>query len=338
MKKVFLKDIKEKDRLDDIFLVAKKEMGLSRSGKPYLNIKLMDKTGDIEARVWDDAEAVSKNFEKNDFVRIKGAAVAYQGGLQINISEIAKTDRDDVSVTDFLPASSRDPDEMMAELEGIVADIKNVYIGRLLTLFLKDTEIKRLLKIAPAAKSMHHPYLGGLLEHILSLCRLVDAVAKHYRNINRDLLIAGAILHDIGKIHELMFERAFDYSDEGRLLGHITIGVNMIDRKLEKLPDFPKEMAMLLKHMLLSHHGYLEFGSPKRPKTVEATILYYLDDMDSKVQAMQALIEKEKDIDSNWTSFHKLYERYIYKGKPQEEQNRRTEESTPDIEPELFKK
>ena len=338
MKKVFLKDIKEKDRLDNIFLVAKKEMGLSRSGKPYLNIKLMDKTGDIEARVWDDAEAVSKNFEKNDFVRIKGSAVAYQGGLQINISEIAKTDRDDVSVTDFLPASSRDPDEMMAELEGIVADIKNVYIGRLLTLFLKDAEIKRLLKIAPAAKSMHHPYLGGLLEHILSLCRLVDAVAKHYRNINRDLLIAGAILHDIGKIHELMFERAFDYSDEGRLLGHITIGVNMIDRKLEKLPDFPKEMAMLLKHMLLSHHGYLEFGSPKRPKTVEATILYYLDDMDSKVQAMQALIEKEKDIDSNWTSFHKLYERYIYKGKSQEEQNRRTEKSGPDIEPELFKK
>lgn len=345
MKKVFLKDIKEKGRIEDVFLVTKKEMGMSKNNKPYLNIKLMDRTGEMEARVWDDAEDISRKFERNDFVKVKGSAIAYQGGLQLNISEITKIDEDKIAVRDFLPASKREPDEMMAELESIIAGIKNNSIKKLLTLFLEDAEIRNLLMLAPAAKSMHHPYLGGLLEHILSLCNLIHGVAKHYQNINKDLLLAGAILHDIGKIYELRFERAFDYSDEGRLLGHITIGVGMIDKKLESLPDFPGETALLLKHMLLSHHGYLDFGSPKRPKTVEAVILYYLDDMDSKVQSMQALIEKEKEMPSNWTSYHKLYERYIYKGKylspqtlsgDQEEENSMTENS--DAELELFKK
>lgn len=345
MKKVFLKDIKEKDRVEDIFLVTKKEMGSSKTGKPYLNLKLMDRTGEIEARVWDDAEDLSKKFERNSFIRIKGSAISYQGGLQLNVSDITTIDDGKISVRDFLPASKREPDDMMAELESAINGIKDNHIKKLLNLFLEDAEIRNLLQRAPAAKSMHHPYLGGLLEHILSLCGLIGAVASHYQNINKDLLLAGAILHDIGKIHELRFERAFDYSDEGRLLGHITIGIGMIDKKVETIPDFPAETAMLLKHMLLSHHGHLEFGSPKRPKTVEAAILYYLDDMDSKVQSMQALIEKEKDVPSNWTSYHKLYERYIYKGKNlfpealgrnQEEESSANENS--DAELELFKK
>ena len=345
VKKIFINNIKEKDRIEDIFLVTKKEMGMSKSGKPYLNIKLMDKTGEIEARVWDDAEEYSKNFERNDFVKIKGSAVAYQGGLQLNIASIVKVEEDKVALKDFLPAAEREPNDMMEELESIVAGMKNVPLRNLLTLFLDDTEIRNRLKIAPAAKSMHHPYLGGLLEHVLSLCGLIDGVTRHYQNINKDILLAGAILHDIGKTQELTYERAFDYSDEGRLLGHITIGISMIDKKLEKLPDFPRETAMLLKHMLLSHHGHLEFGSPKRPKTVEAVILYYLDDLDSKVQSMQSLIEKEKGIDSKWTSYHRLYERYIYKGKylsPQtlsgdREETEHADQNTED-ELELFKK
>ncbi|MBI3755407.1 MAG: HD domain-containing protein, partial [Deltaproteobacteria bacterium] len=236
MKKIFLKDIKEKSKIEDIFLVTKKEMGMSKSNKPYLNIKLMDRTGEMEARVWDDAEDLSRKFERNDFVKIKGSAIAYQGGLQLNVSEITKIDDDKISVRDFLPASKREPDEMMAELESLVKGIKDSHIKKLLNLFLEDTEIKNLLKLAPAAKSMHHPYLGGLLEHILSLCNLIHGVTKHYQNINKDLLLAGAILHDIGKIYELRFVTAFDYSDEGRLLGHITIGVGMIDKKMESLP------------------------------------------------------------------------------------------------------
>lgn len=345
MKKIFIKDIKEKDRIEDIFLVTKKEMGMSKTGKPYLNMKLMDKTGEMEARVWDDAEDLSRKFERNNFVKVKGNALAYQGGLQLNIADVTKIDEDKAAIRDFLPASNRDPDDMMAELESIIAGIKSNPLKKLLSSFLDDAEIRNLFKLAPAAKSMHHPYLGGLLEHILSLCNLIHGVARHYQNINKDLLLTGAILHDIGKIYELRFERAFDYSDEGRLLGHITIGIGMIDKKLENIPGFPKETAMLLKHMLLSHHGHLDFGSPKRPKTVEAVILYYLDDMDSKVQSMQALIEKEREISSNWTSYHKLYERYIYKGKylspqtlsgDQEEENSVTENS--DAELELFKK
>lgn len=336
MKKIFLKDIKEKGKVEDIFLVAKKEMGMSKTGKPYLNIKLLDRTGDMEARIWDDAEDLSRKFERNDFVKIKGSAIAYQGGLQLNISEITKVGEDKIAIRDFLPVSNRELDEMMAELESIAAGIKNSFIKKLLTVFLEDEEIRNLLKFAPAAKSMHHSYLGGLLEHILSLCSLVEGVTKHYQNINKDLLLAGAILHDIGKIYELRFERACDYSDEGRLLGHITIGIGMIDKKIEGIPDFPKETALLLKHMLLSHHGYLDFGSPKRPKTVEATILYYLDDMDSKVQSMQALIEKEKETPSNWTSYHKLYERYIYKGRYQGEKG--DTDKTPENDLELFKK
>src|SRR3989338_9050252 len=346
MKKIFIKDIKEKDRIEDIFLVTKKEMGMSKTGKPYLNMRLMDKTGEMEARVWDDAEDLSRKFERNNFVKVKCNALAYQGGLQLNISDVTKIDEDKAAIRDFLPASNRNPDDMMAELESIIAGIKSNPLKKLLSSFLDDAEIKNLLKLAPAAKSMHHPYLGGPLEHILSLCRLIKGVTEHYQNIDKDLLLAGAILHDIGKIYELRFERAFDYSDEGRLLGHITIGIGMIDKKLENIPGFPKETAMLLKHMLLSHHGHLEFGSPKRPKTVEAVILYYLDDMDSKVQSMQALIEKEREISSTWTSYHKLYERYIYKGKylpPQalsgeEEGENSTKTEDLDAELELFKK
>ncbi|HAG51125.1 MAG TPA: HD family phosphohydrolase [Deltaproteobacteria bacterium] len=336
MKKTFIKDIKEKDKVEDIFLATRKETGMSKSGKAYLNIKLMDKTGELEARIWDEADELSKNFERNDFVKIRGYAVVYQGGVQLNISDIAKIGNDAIAITDFLPTSSREPDEMMEKLESIIAGIKNNHIRKLLTAFLEDREIKNLLKLAPAAKSMHHPYLGGLLEHVLSLCKLIHNVTEHYQNIDKDLLLAGAILHDIGKLYELKFERAFDYSDEGRLLGHITIGISMIDKKLEAIPEFPEETAILLKHMLLSHHGYLEFGSPKRPKTVEAVILYYLDDMDSKIQSMQALIEKEKEVDSKWTSYHKLYDRYIYKGRYQGENE--TVDKNNKVELELFKK
>lgn len=344
IKKTFIKNIKEKDKIEDIFLVSKKEQGMSKIGKPYLNVRLLDKTGEIEARVWDDVENISKIFEKNDFVFVKAYAVAYQGGLQINISQIEKKTPETIDIKLFLPASKNDPDTIFKELEGIISTVKDDNLKKLLFKFIYDQEIARLLKLAPAAKSMHHTYIGGLLEHTVSLARLVIDISRHYHpNVNQDLLLAGAILHDMGKIYELSYERAFDYTDEGRLLGHITIGVEMLNKKIAEMPDFSKETAMLLKHMILSHHGYLEFGSPKRPKTIEAIILYYLDDMDSKVQSMGALIEKERDTDSKWTSFHKLYERYIYKGAGGIVSNKPQENETSDIKEkkdtfELFKK
>lgn len=313
MKKIFVKDIKEKDRIEEVFLVSKKESGVTKNGKPYLNLRLMDSTGDIEARVWDDVDSIANLFDKNDFVIVKGAAISYQRNIQLNISQVNKIPSQDIDVSMFLPLSKYNPDEMFRELEEIVTSIKDVYIKKLLTILLSDGEISRLLKLAPAAKSIHHTYLGGLLEHILSLAKLTRDVSSHYPHLNKDILIAGAVLHDIGKIYELSYEGAFDYTDEGKMLGHITIGVDMLEKKISQIPDFPKKTTLLLKHMILSHHGHLEYGSPKRPKTLEAVMLYYLDDLDSKIQSITALIEKEKGANSKWTTYHKSFDRYIFK-------------------------
>jgi 3'-5' exoribonuclease len=318
---MYIEGIREKDKVEDTFLVTKKESGMSKSGKAYLNLKLRDRTGEIDARVWDNADVLSERFGKSDFVRIKGFAVSYQSNIQINVLDIERIPETDINLTDFLPTSERDPDGMLKELDAIVDEIKNRHLKELLKHIFVDGEVRRLFKTAPAAKSMHHSYIGGLLDHVLSLCGLVKKAAGHYRDIDIDLAVTGAILHDIGKIYELSYDKVFDYTDEGRFLGHITIGIEMIEKEIAKIPDFPKRLSVLLKHMLLSHHGYLEFGSPKRPQTIEAVILYYCDDLDSKVQSMQALIEKERDTDSNWTSYHRLYERYIYKGNQAEKKD-----------------
>lgn len=314
MKKQFIKDIKEKDQVSDIFLVTKKESGISKSGKAYLNLKIMDSTGEMDARVWDDAEKLDKAFQKNDIVQLKGFTVAYQGGLQLNVAAVTALPEGQYSLRDFLPASQRDPFEMIKELDSVVASVQDKHLKALLKSIFNDPAIREQFMMAPAAKSMHHSYLSGLLEHVLSICGLADKVVAHYKGgINRDLLVAGALLHDIGKIYELSFKKSFEYTDEGRLLGHITIGVELIDRKMREQKDFPNGLSVLLKHMILSHHGHLEFGSPKRPKTIEAILLSYLDDMDAKVSAVKALIEGDRE-PSGWTAYQRLFERYIFKG------------------------
>ncbi|MBI5587334.1 MAG: HD domain-containing protein [Deltaproteobacteria bacterium] len=314
MKKTCIKNIKEKEHVAGAFLVTKKEMGLSKSGKPYINMRIMDSTGELEARVWEDAEELGKNFRKDDVAAVKGFAVAYQGGLQVNISSVTALSDTEYSIRDFLPASAKDPVKMMAELDRIISGMKDERLKGLLTAIFKDPDIRSRFEVAPAAKAMHHSYLSGLLEHVLSICGLAEKIADHYgRRINKDLLLSGAILHDIGKIYELSYRRSFDYTDEGRLIGHITIGVEMIDEKVRALKDFPKDLSVLLKHMILSHHGQLEFGSPKRPKTIEAIILSYLDDMDAKVSTVQSLIEASAE-GSSWTPYQRLFERYIYTG------------------------
>ena len=317
MKKTHIRDIKEKDQVAGAFLVTKKETGISKSGKPYLNLRIMDSTGELEARVWDGAEALGKGFDKNDVAAIKGFAVAYQGGIQVNVSSINALKEGEYSIRDFLPSSKRAPGDMMLELDGIISGMKDAHLRALLTAIFSDQGIRGLFSTAPAAKSMHHPYLGGLLEHVLSICGLAEKVAAHYKNgINKDLLTAGAILHDIGKIYELSYMRSFEYTDVGRLIGHITIGVELIDDRIRGIEGFPRELATLLKHMILSHHGLLEYGSPKRPKTIEAIILYYLDDMDAKVNAVQTLMEAEasRENSSGWSAYQRIFERYIYTG------------------------
>ena len=202
---------------------------------------------------------------------------------------------------------------MMAELEAVLKSLEDVNIKALFKAIFADTDIKERFMLAPAAKAMHHPYLGGLLEHVLSMCGLADKVAAHYKGVvDRDLLIAGSILHDIGKIYELEYSRSFGYTDEGKLIGHITMGVELVDEKIKTIAGFPPELAMHVKHLMLSHHRLLEFGSPKRPKTIEAVVLCYLDDLDAKVNAISTLIAV--DDGSDWSPYQRMFERPIFKG------------------------
>jgi len=311
-------ELKEKEPVDGVYLATRKEMAVAKSGKPYLIARLMDSSGEAEARAWDGAEEMAGNFDKDDVVRVRGHAVAYQGDLQINISSARRVNEGDYDLRDLLPSSERDPDEMIAELDGIISAMEDEDLKTLLeTLFRDGGEVRSLYKIAPAAKGMHHSYIGGLLEHVLSACRVAAFLRGHYSGVDGDMLLAGVILHDIGKIYELSYKRGFDYTDRGKLIGHITIGVEMIDEAIRGQKDFPETKAVLLKHMILSHHGVLEYGSPKRPKTLEAVILSFIDDLDAKVEAVKSFIGKDRG-ETNWTGYHRLLERYIFKGFPRD--------------------
>jgi len=311
--KQFVSDIKDRDSVSTVFLVKDKVMAMAKNGKPYMNLRFMDKSGEIEAKVWDNTDVLDKRFDKDDFVQVRGKASVYMNKMQVVVAEIAKIPEEQVCLADFLPESPRDRGEMRLELAEVVAAMNSPHLKSLMQAFLTDEAFMGLYCSAPAAKAMHHVYLGGLLEHSLALVKLVKTIVPLYGGVNEDLLIAGALLHDVGKIYEMSFERSFDYTDAGKLLGHITIGVELVEENIRKVDGFPRELAMLLKHMLLSHHGQYEYGSPKRPKTVEATILNYLDDMDSKINGIRAHIAKENVSTSRWTAHHRLYDRYFFK-------------------------
>ncbi|MBJ6749736.1 3'-5' exoribonuclease YhaM family protein [Geomonas anaerohicana] len=309
-------EIKDRDIVEAVFLVKEKIVAMAKNGKPYLTLKLMDKTGEVDAKVWDNADQVGSLFDRNDFLAVKGKASVYLGKMQLIVSELKRVPEESVHLADFLPETESDIQAMLAELHALVESLTDTDLARLLRSFFEDPELLAQYSTAPAAKGMHHVYLGGLLEHSLAVAKLVDAMVPLYQGLNRDLLVTGALLHDIGKVREMTYLRCFDYSDEGKLLGHITIGVEMLQERITQLPGFPVELAMLLKHMILSHHGQYEYGSPKRPKTLEATILNYLDDLDSKINGIRTHIRKEPDNPSRWTSYHRLYDRYFFKEKP----------------------
>ncbi len=313
MKKKCVADIKDRDLVQSVFLVKDKIIAMAKNGKPYLTLKLMDKSGEVDAKIWDNADEIAAIFDKNDFLAVRAKASVYLGKMQLIVSELKRVPEEEVELADFLPETDRDINLMVEELWALVASLADPDLKRLLNSFFGDPELLAMYRVAPAAKGMHHVYLGGLLEHSLAVAKLVDAMNPLYQGLNRDLLIAGALLHDVGKVREMTYMRSFDYSDEGKLIGHITIGVEMLQERISALPGFPVELGMLLKHMLLSHHGQYEYGSPKRPKTVEATILNYLDDLDSKINGIRTHIRKEPDNPSRWTSYHRLYDRYFFK-------------------------
>lgn len=313
MKSVFVTDLEPNQDATSVFLVQSKTIRQKKSGEPYLSLTLVDKTGDIDAKMWDNVVEVMDTFERDDFVKVKGRVQVYQNKPQLTIHKMIRTDPAEVYLPDFFAASPRNPAEMMAELRRIIGTLANPHLKALLTAVFEDEEVASRFQQAPAAKSVHHAYLGGLIEHVLSVCGLAEAAASHYPFIDRDLLLAGVILHDIGKIHELAYERSFSYTDEGQLLGHITIGLRMIDDKLRGLPEFPPRLRALVEHMVLSHHGELEFGSPKVPVFAEAVLLHFLDNIDSKMENIRATVEQDRQIDGFWTAYDPPLERFLLK-------------------------
>jgi len=317
MKSLYAADIRDNQLVDGLFLVAVKNHGVTKGGNSYLTLKLLDRSGEIEARVWDRADDLGRGFNRNDFVRVRGQATLYQGKMQIRVQDVLRVDESNVAAEDFLPKSAFDPVAMLEELQSILRGMKNPHLLALAEACFGDQHLMRLLTQAPGAKTIHHPYLSGLLEHTLSLLKLILKVADNYRGIDVDLLLIGGFLHDIGKVYEFSFERAVEYTDQGQLLGHLVMEVEMVSQKIATIPDFPEELAMLVKHLLVSHHGAYEFGSPKLPQTLEAIILHSLDDLDGKIQAIQSLPEKEPG--SKWTAFHRAYGRSFYRQTPDEE-------------------
>lgn len=274
----------ENQSITGFFVVAGKQVRSKKDGATYFALTLADSTGQIEARMWDATEA--GEFAAGDIVKLRGQVCRYQEKLQLNVERIRKAAAGEYELGDFVPKTERDVDELWAELNGYVESFTEPHLKALLRSFLDDPEIASELKEAPAAKSMHHAWIGGLLEHVVSLLGICDLAAKHYA-VHRDLLLTGVVLHDIGKLQELRWGTSFDYTLEGQLLGHITIGLGMIERKISALPDFPSSLRVLVNHLVLSHHGRYEFGSPKLPMIPEAVLLHYLDDMDAKMQTIR---------------------------------------------------
>jgi 3'-5' exoribonuclease len=291
--------------------MSEKNISQKKDGSDYLNVLLSDKTGKIKGVVWDNVDKVSSDKTPGDFVNVKGSVSEYKGSLQIVIKNMEVVSSDSLDSSDFLPSTKQNIDSMFERLVKLSDSIEEKNLKSLLEAFWKDTEFVENFKKAPAAKKMHHAYTGGLLEHTLSMALLADKIAGHYTGIDRDLLITGAILHDIGKIREFVYKFSIDYSDEGRLLSHIVIGVALLDGKIREIKGFPDSLAVLLRHMIISHHGTREFGSPEPPKTIDAVLLNYIDEIDSKISGIREYIATDES-GGNWTSYHRLLERHFY--------------------------
>jgi 3'-5' exoribonuclease len=308
MKSPYVSELQENSTPSISLLVQSKEIRQKKTGEPYLSLILSDKTGDIDAKMWDNVAEILNLFERDDFVRVKGLVQIYHNRIQLVIHRLRPMTDREVDFTDFFPASKYDPAVMWEELRGHVKGISNSHIRDLLDAILDDEEIARRYKIAPAAKQIHHAFLSGLLEHVISLCRLSKQVAPNYPFIDCDLLIAGCVLHDIGKIWELSYDRGFAYTAEGQLLGHMMIGLRIVADKLRAFPDFPTPLRNLIEHIIISHHGQLDFGSPKVPQFPEALLFHYLDDLDSKMECSRALLERDHT-PGNFTSYSHALER-----------------------------
>ncbi len=296
MKDIYVTDLAAFDEgklFDGFFLVLARQQRSTKSGKPYLNLTLGDKTGQIEGRVWDPADPrIAKDFDRGDIVKVRGSASRFEDRIQLKIDQLRRALPLEAGNADMLPATQYDVALLWSRLETAVESLANPDLKRLLAALLADPAIAQAYREAPAARQLHHAWLGGLIEHVVSLLTLADRIASHYSFLDRDLLVTGVLLHDIGKIRELTWSTGFDYTVEGVLLGHIQMGVDLVEKAIAALPDFPPRLRTLVLHLILSHHGKLEYGSPKLPMIPEALALNFIDDLDAKMQAVQSEFDK----------------------------------------------
>lgn len=316
--KVFVKDLQDKQTFTSHFLVRDKAVLTGKNGKTYISLNLSDSTGSIDARIWDNVDSIGELFQNGDVVRVKGSVQLFQNRRQAIVHRVEKAMPGDYQMSDFLSSSARAPEDMMAELLQIAEGLEDRAIRQLVLDVLSDPEIRPRILRAPAAKTIHHAYVGGLLEHVLSICGLMKSMHGHYRaqgiEMKLDLLLFGAIFHDIGKIWELDAPEGvgITYTDKGRLLGHMIMAVELVEKKASRILGFPEETKDLLKHIILAHHGRLEYGSPKVPMFLEAFVVAAIDDLDSKINTIGMFLKAERDSQAEkWSRFNQLFERHF---------------------------
>ena len=312
-KRQFVQDLQEGERVDDLFLVKASRLAETRAGKPYLQLSVMDRSGEINGPVWERAEELAPYCQSGSFVRLQGLVQSYRQQLQLKIDALQPCSREEVCLADFLPSCSKDRKEMAGRLQRLVRSVENPHLKKLLNRFMKKGPLWQRFQESPAAKGIHHAYLGGLLEHSLSVALLADTISSHYPGVDRSLLIAGALLHDVGKVEELQMDLALiEYTPRGRLKGHLVMGSEMVAAEASRIKEFPEELLEQLQHLILSHHGRQEFGSPAVPMTIEAFLLSFLDDLDAKMNLMEQLRSKMTEPGLQWTEYQRSLERFLY--------------------------
>ncbi|GAB4339817.1 MAG: HD domain-containing protein [Candidatus Abyssubacteria bacterium] len=309
----FISQFAEGDRIIAHLLVQSKQLLSTKSGKPYLSLLLQDKTGTISARLWDNALEFYDKFKVNDIIKVDGTVELYNKELQLVIRRLRTSQPEEIQLSDFVRQSDHNVDEMLLEIRSYIEAVHNPHLKALLEAFFNDEAFVEEFKTSPAARNIHHVWVGGLLEHTLSTARICEYLTTHYPVLDADLLITMAILHDVGKVRELEVSPSINYTEEGNLLGHIILGIQMVDEKLAHIPNFPPKLRMLVEHMLLSHHGQSEWGSPRPPMFLEAEILHRADDLDVKVDIISRAVAEDRDSDSSWTAYQRALERILYK-------------------------
>lgn len=309
----YIESLREGERINEVYLCKFKQAALTKAGKPYDNVILQDKTGTLDAKIWDPGSVGIDEFDAMDYVAVTGDITSFQGNLQLSIKRVRKVEEGEYDPKDYLPATDKNVDEMYAELMSFVNSVKNPYLSRLLHSFFDDANFAKTFKFHSAAKSVHHGFVGGLLEHTVSVTRNCDYFAQNYPFLNRDMLLTAAMFHDIGKLKELSTFPENDYTDAGQLLGHIIIGTEWIGEKIREIDGFPEVLANELKHCILAHHGELEYGSPKKPALVEALALSFADNLDAKMETVRELLNNVPDNNLTWQGYNRLLESNIRK-------------------------